>query len=197
MKVFNHMTPKPYTINPDASVDQALGLMREHGVRHLPVLDKGQLKGMVTDNDLRAAWVPSLLSDLTVADLMNTAPVLVEAKATVYEAARLMHNNKLTGLMVMDKGHLVGIITLADMLKVFVELLGLLQDSVRLDLALKSEAGSLEEVHGVIQAHGGKVISVSLLSSEASRSIYSFRLERLDPSAIIKAVQAAGHQVLD
>jgi acetoin utilization protein AcuB len=191
------MTPQPYTVNPDASVDEALGLMREHGVRHLPVLDKGKVVGLVTDNDLRSAWVPSLLSDLTVADLMNTTPVLVQADKTVYEAARLMHNHKLTGLMVVEAGRLVGIITLADMLKVFVELLGLLQDSVRLDLALKPESGSLEEVHGIIQAHGGKVISVSLLSSEASRRIYSFRLDRLDPAAIIKAVKAAGHEVLD
>ncbi len=197
MKVANHMTPNPLTVGPQATVDQALALMREHGVRHLPVLDKGKVVGLVTDNELRSAWFPSLLSDLTVADLMNNSPVLVQADQTVYQAARLLHNHKLTGLLVMDKQELAGIITLADMLKVFVDLLGLLQDSLRLDLVLKPGPGSLEEVHGLIQAHGGKVISVALISSEAARRIYSFRLDRMDPGPILKALEAAGYEVLD
>lgn len=196
MQVAEHMTPSPVTISVDASVDQALALMREQGVRHLPVLDNGAVTGLVTDIDLRTAWFPSLLSELTVKDLMNSHPLFVQADDTVYHAARLLYQHKVTGLLVMDNGRLAGIITLADLLKVFMELLGLLQDSVRLDLALRPGPGSLEEVHGLIQARGGKVISVALLSSEAARRIYSFRLEPIDIVPIAASLKAAGHDVL-
>jgi acetoin utilization protein AcuB len=196
VQVAEHMTPNPVTISAGASVDQALALMREQGVRHLPVMDDGVVAGLVTDIDLRTAWFPSLLSELTVKDLMNSHPLFVQADDTVYSAARLLYQHKVTGLLVMDHGRLAGIITLADLLKVFMELLGLLQESVRLDLALRPGSGSLEEVHGLIQAQGGKVISVALLSSEAARRIYSFRLEPMDVAPIAASLRAAGHDVL-
>ncbi len=197
MKVKNHMSSNPVTVTPEVSVDQALSLMREHGIRHLPVVEDGKVKGLVTDNELRSAWFPSLLSELTVKDLMATDPLTVDAEEMVYQAARLLHNHKLTGLLVMDHGKLVGIITLSDVLRVLVALLGLLNESSRLDVALGPEQGALEEVHAIIRDHGGEVISVALLSSEANRRIYCFRLEKIDLAPMIEALTAAGHKVLE
>lgn len=197
MKVKNHMSPNPFTVAPQASVDQALALMREHGIRHLPVLDQGRLVGMVTDNELRSAWFPSLLSDLSVKDLMARDPLTVDSEETIYQAARLLNNLKLTGLPVMEDGRVVGIITLSDVLKVLVTLLGLLDESSRLDVALGPGQGALEEVHALIRDHGGEVISVALLSSDAERRIYCFRLEKTDLGPMTKALRAAGHQVLE
>ncbi len=197
MKVKNHMSPDPVTVEPQASVDQALALMREHGIRHLPVLEQGRVVGLVTDNELRSAWFPSLLSDLTVKDLMAPSPPTVDMEDTIYQAARLLHNQRLTGLLVMDQGRLAGIITLSDVLGVLVELLGLLSDSSRLDVALAPGPNGLEEVHALIRDHGGEVISVALLSSAANRRIYSFRLEKMDLAPVREALDAAGHQVLE
>lgn len=197
MKVKNHMSPNPVTVTPEVSVDQALHLMREHGIRHLPVVENGQVKGLVTDNELRSAWFPSLLSEVTVKDLMATDLLTVDAEEMVYQAARLLHNHKLTGLLVTDHGKLVGIITLSDVLRVLVALLGLLSESSRLDVALRSGPDALEEVHAIIRDHGGEVISVALLSSEANRRIYCFRLEKTDLTPISEALAAAGHQVLE
>ncbi len=196
MQVSGHMTPNPVTISSQATVDQALALMRERDVRHLPVVDDGAVKGLVTDIDLRTAWFPSLLSELTVKDLMNSHPLMVQATDNVFQAARLLYHHKVTGLLVMEHGRLAGIITLADLLKVFMEFMGLLQDSVRIDLALRPGPGSLEEVHGLIQGQGGKVISVALLSSEAARRIYSFRLEPIEIAPVVASLRAAGHEVL-
>lgn len=197
MKVKNHMSPNPVTVIPEVSVDQALSLMREHGIRHLPVVEDGMVKGLVTDNELRSAWFPSLFSELTVKDLMATDPLTVQADEMVYQAARLLHNHKLTGLLVMDNGKLAGIITLSDVLRVLVALLGLLSESSRLDVALRSGPDALEEVHAIIRDPGGKVISVALLSTEADRRIYCFRLEKTDLAPISEALTAAGHKVLE
>ena len=197
MKVKNHMSPSPITVTPEVSVDEALGLMREHGIRHLPVVKDGQIKGLVTDDELRSAWFPSLLSELTVKDLMVTDPLTVGAEEMVYQAARLLHNHKLTGLLVLDQGQLVGIITLSDVLRVLVALLGLLNESSRLDVGLRPGSDALEEVHAIIRDHGGEVISVALLSTEGQRRIYCFRLEKTDLQPMIEALSAAGHQVLE
>ncbi|CAO0819615.1 acetoin utilization protein AcuB [Desulfarculales bacterium] len=196
MKVKIHMSPNPIIVTSEISVNQALGLMRKHSIRHLPVVEDGQVKDLVTHNELRSAWFPSLLSELSVKELMATDPLTVNAEETVYQAAHLLHNHKLTGLLVTDHGKLAGTITLSDVLRVLVALLELLNESSRLDVALGPGQNALEAVPAIIRDHDGEVISVALLSSEANRRIYCFRLEKTDPAPIVKALTAAGHKVL-
>lgn len=196
MKVASRMSPNPWTIGPRASVQEALGQMQQHGVRHLPVMDQGRLVGLVTDIDLRTAYFPSLLEDLTVADVMKPEPLTIQSSETVYQAARLLHRHRLTGLPVLEGENLVGMITLADILRVFVDLMGLLDESSRLDVALRSGPGSLEEVYGIIRKHGGEVISVAQISEDLPRRVYTFRLKRIDLNPICAALEAAGHGAL-
>jgi len=195
VKVRDRMTPQPVTSSPEASVDEALKLMREHNIRHLPVMEDGRLEGLVTDIDLRAAWLASQLEDLTVRDVMNNDPFCIEADQSVYQAARLLYNNRLTGLLVTEAGRLVGVLTMADILMVFLELMGLLTDSVRLDLVLESAPQSLEEVHSLIRDHGGQVICAALVSSDSDRRVYSFRMEKTDIEPIITALESAGYEM--
>lgn len=196
MIVANRMSPDPWTISPEASVAAALELMQTHGVRHLPVVEDDFLVGLVTDIDLRTAYFASLLEELKVRDVMLHDPEIIEAGETVYQAARLIHQHKLTGLPVVENKRLVGIITLADILGVFVALLGLLEDSTRLDVALKPGSESLEEVYAIIRKQGGEVISVAQLSSDVGRRIYTFRLKKTDLEPLVAALQEAGHGVL-
>ncbi len=196
MIVANRMSPSPWTITPDASVAEALELMQTHGVRHLPVVDDGRLVGLVTDIDLRTAYFASLLEDLSVRDVMEHEPMVIDSSETVYQAARLIHQHKLTGLPVLENGRLVGIITLADILRVFVALLGLLGDSTRLDVALKPGSEALEEVYAIIRKLGGEVISVAQLSSDVGRRVYTFRLKKTEVEPLAAALREAGHGVL-
>ena len=196
MKVRDRMTPNPVTVDPKASVDQALGLMRAHGVRHLPVMEGDRIVGLATDHALATAWFPSLLEDVCVADVMDRDPTLIEADETIYQAARLMYNRRLTGLPVVEDGRLVGIITMVDLLKVFVSLMGLLQETVRLEVAVRPGQDSLEDIHSLIRRAGGEVVSVALLSSTDQERIYSFRLERTALEPITQALARAGFRVL-
>lgn len=196
MIVANRMSPNPWTTSPEASVAEALELMQTHGVRHLPVVEDGLLVGLVTDIDLRTAYFASLLEELKVRDVMSHDPMVIGGDDTVFQAARLIHQHKLTGLPVVENGHLVGIITLADILGVFVALLGLLEDSTRLDVALKPGSEALEEVYAIIRKQGGEVISVAQLSSDVGRRIYTFRLKKTELEPLAEALQEAGHGVL-
>lgn len=196
MIVANRMSPNPWTISPDATVADALKLMQTHGVRHLPVVEDGQLVGLATDIDLRTAYFASLLEELSVRDVMSHDPLVIDSGETVYQAARLIHQHKLTGMPVMENGRLVGIITLADILRVFVSLLGLLEESTRLDVALRPGSEALEDVYAIIRKQGGEVISVAQLSSDVGRRIYTFRLKKTEFEPLAEALQAAGHGVL-
>ena len=197
MKVRNHMSPDPVTVGPQATVDQALNLMRQHGIRHLPVLDEGRLVGLVTDNELRSAWFPSLLAEVQVKDLMSPAPQTVPAEATIYQAARMLHIGRITGLVVLDEGRVAGIITLTDVLGVLVEILGLLSETTRLDVRLRPEPGMLDQVHAIISRHGGRVISLALVSSHGDQWVYSFRLQKMEMVPLLAELRAAGLEVLE
>ena len=187
----NYMTPNPQTIAPEARVTEALSIMRQKNIRHLPVVDKGRILGIVTDKDIRSTLDPTLLADLTMADLMTKNPVVITAETSIQEAARLTFLKKTTGLLITRNNALVGILTLADMLKVLVEILDVLCNSTRLNLCLKGNI-DLEQAYQVIRDHGGEVISLALLPS--SRDIYSFRLEGGNVEAIVRELNRLGYK---
>lgn len=197
MIVANRMTPNPTTVSPEAPVDQALERMRQKNVRHLPVVDAdGHLVGLVTDHALNIAWFPSLLEELTVADVMDADPLWVSPQTSVYEAARLVHRNRITGLPVLDGDDLIGIITLGDMLAALIEVLGLLTESVRLDVELTGGSQALRGAMDILRDNDAEPISVALLPAKDERKVYCFRLKPCDRAAIEAQLTAAGHRVL-
>ena len=126
------MTPNPITINPKTTLPEAHKLMREARIRRLPVVEHGQLVGIVTLGDVREAS-PSdattlsiyelnyLLSKLTVEKIMTREPWTIAPDATIRDAARLMLDHKLGGLPVMDENRVVGIITESDIFRVLAQ----------------------------------------------------------------------------
>lgn len=132
--VANWMTPDPITIAPDTSLTDAHELLRDHNIRRLPVVNrKGELVGIVTLGDIREAspsdattlsiWEMNyLLAKLQIEEIMTPDPITVNASDTIAEAARLMMENKVSGLPVLDaKGNMVGIITESDIFRLVVQ----------------------------------------------------------------------------
>ena len=137
MQVKDVMTPNPITIDPDAPLGTAMAVMRDKGVRHLPVVDEtGRLFGIVTDRDLRsAAFAPSLvehlsvgarrrlhglgqtLEELRVRDAMTWDVVTSHPEATIGHAAAVMFQGRFGSLPVVQDDKLVGILTERDLLR--------------------------------------------------------------------------------
>jgi acetoin utilization protein AcuB len=122
------MTENPLTASPDMPLRQAVGLMRERKIRHLPVVeDGGRLVGMLTDRDVRhAALVPALAEHLTwelrrlrslrVRDVMTWSVVTTHPDATLTQAGLTMFQRRIGSLPVVEDGRLVGILTETDVL---------------------------------------------------------------------------------
>jgi CBS domain-containing protein len=127
------MTSPVVSLQSDHSVHFASGLMQRAHIRHLPVVDDGQLVGLVTHRDLMAAQSSVLARrfdprgegalSLCVADIMKTGVWSVERRTPVLEAARIMSDHKLGCLPVLDAEQLVGIVTAADFLQLLVRAL--------------------------------------------------------------------------
>ena len=122
------------TINLAAPLSEALARMREHDVRRLPVvLDTGELRGMITQGDIRGADVLMVagLDPLDIADalrrvkvheVMSEEPIAVTPETDLREAALLMIENKIGGLPIVDDGNVVvGIVTESDLFEALVQ----------------------------------------------------------------------------
>jgi CBS domain-containing protein len=126
------MTSPAITIGPDATLPAANVVMKEKQIRHLPVVEKGRLVGIVSRGDLREASISAsinadqyelhfMLNRLTVGRLMTRKVRTVTPDALVVDAAELMTEYKIAGLPVVDaEGAVVGIITESDLLKMLV-----------------------------------------------------------------------------
>lgn len=127
-KVSDWMTVHPFTIDENASVIEALHTMKERNVRRLPVLRNGRLSGILTDRMLKDyspgkattldTWeVHYLLSKTPVRDVMNPEPHTVTPESDLTVAAQTIRDFKLYGVCVVnDKGDLVGVLTIKDLI---------------------------------------------------------------------------------
>lgn len=136
-RVKDVMTRAPFTIDPEAPVETATAVMRERGVRHLPVVDDtGKLTGMVSDRDVRdAVFAPAFaerlpasarrrlrsvaatLESLKVKDVMTWGGMTIEPDTLLAQAAAVMFEGRIGSLAVVQKGRLVGIVTERDVLR--------------------------------------------------------------------------------
>jgi CBS domain-containing protein len=116
------------TIHPGASVHEAVEVMKTRGLRHLPVVEYGRLVGIVTDRDLRQMLFDPRLQERigrdddilvtrTVREVMTWGVLTVGPQTGLRQAARLMHEQKMGALPVVEAGRLIGILTERDLLR--------------------------------------------------------------------------------
>ena len=128
------MTENPVTATELMSVAEALGLLYELDVRHLPVVRGGELVGIISDRDLRgfkgtddetAMDAAENARSETVGHLMNTSPVKADPETSVREVAELMLLHRVGAIPVADDdtGDLLGIVSYVDLLRVLQETL--------------------------------------------------------------------------
>lgn len=199
MIVRRWMTTEVVTIKKEASIQDALSLMKQHSVRHLPVVDDGRvLLGWVTDADLRGVLIASMLEELTLEDIMVRKPCTANPDMRLEDAAQLILEKRIGGLPVVEDGKLIGIITVVDILSAFINIMGLLAQSSRLDVKVSAHsAGSLERVTQLIQDHHAEIISICHLPTmEGQENVYSIRLKKCELDPIAADMEKSGLEVV-
>jgi acetoin utilization protein AcuB len=166
------MTVDPVCVSPEDNFHQAMHALRKVGIRHLPVMDKDRLVGIVVEKDLLSNQpspattlslyeIYSLLETLRVRQIMNSPVVTVEGDCPLEEAARLMVEHKISCLPVMDGDRLAGIITETDVFSALVEVLGGEAEGLRFMLRVPEKVGQLALIANRIAEAGGNILAVT------------------------------------
>ncbi|MFQ5883132.1 MAG: CBS domain-containing protein [Candidatus Methylomirabilales bacterium] len=134
MQVAKRMKTQLLLVSPSDSVRTAWGLLREHRIRHLPVVEQGRLVGIITDRDIRLVF-PSVtvgqreqdphdaLENIPVREIMTERVMTVTPEDTIADATRVLLKHRIGGLPVVQGNRLVGIITKTDILAAFLEIM--------------------------------------------------------------------------
>ena len=197
MKIHSLMIPDPITIKATASISEAIELMKINSIRHLPVVSRGKkLKGFLTLADLKQGLIPSMVGDLSLQDLMIKKPITVGPDDDIEFAAQLIYKYKIGGMPVVKNNQLVGIITATDILRTFIDMMGILSSTSRIDVVIRNQSGGLKKVLQIINDKGGDVINVGMTARQTDKRTYYFRLAVCETEAIKKALEKQGYEVL-
>lgn len=208
MLVKDVMQSRLVTVTPQTVLAEAMCLVGQRGIRHLPVVDGNSLVGIVSDRDLKRAMASPatslaraelnyLLAKLTVAEIMTRAVITIGPSFAVEDAARLMVTEKISALPVTDAGRLVGIVTETDVLDLFVRALGAGEPSSRLDVILPDKASGLGEIVKAVEGAGAPISSIVTLRSRSDVREAIVRIATINPGPAITALAAAGYSVRD
>jgi acetoin utilization protein AcuB len=189
-------------VNPDTPLSEAMRLLQRRGIRHLPVLDQGNLVGIVSDRDVKAAVGAGALSargaEPRARDVMTRAVVTIAPMFPVEEAARIMVTKKISALPVTEGDRLLGIVTETDVLDLFVRAMGVTEPSSRLDVTLGDQPHALDQVVHAVEASGVVISSIMTLRSPVTGMREAvIRVTTIAPGPAIKALEARGFAVRD
>ena len=208
MLVCNWMNPTVISIEAQASMAEALNLLKENQIKTLPVFDRETLVGVVTDRDLKRASasdatlleIHELLHALTrikVRDIMSRNPITIPDTYTVEEAAEVLRDHHISGAPVMDaKGRMVGMISQNDLFNALMSLTGVKRRGIHLAFEVEDRPGSIKDLADIIRRYGGRMASI--LSSydrapQGFRHVYirAYQVDRDKTDAMIEELQAA------
>ena len=197
MKIHSLMISNPITITANASIREAIELMKNNSIRHLPVVSKDNLlQGFLTLADLKQGLLPSMLGDLNLRDLMIKDPITVSPDDDIEIAALLIYNHKIGGLPVVKAGRLVGIITATDILRTFIDMMGILSSTSRIDVLIGDQPGKFKKALQIINDVGADIINVGRTARQTGQQIYYFRLAACKTDKIKKALEKQGYEVM-
>lgn len=209
MIIKDWMTRDVITVDPETSMMRAAKVMKEKGIRRLPVVDeKGKVLGMLSDRDVKEAS-PSkattldvhelyyLLSEIKVKNIMTPNPITIRESETVVKCAAMMHDKKISGIPVLnDKDELVGIMTQNEVYRVLLSITGIYHGGIQMGLKLSDQRGTLKEVLDCLRGYKARVISV--LTSydkveEGQRQVF-IRIMDMDKSVLNELQKELGEK---
>lgn len=210
MTVDRIMSKNTICTNPGVSVADARSIMQREGIGRLPVLDKNNnLVGIVTELDIINASPSSastldvyemsqLLSKLKVEKVMEKKVLTVTESTMVEEAARIMADNHISGLPVMRKDKVVGIITERDLFRFFIDIFGARSLGTRVTFYLREQPGELAKISKIIADNGGNIITfVTCPGSDVANKLCMVKVAGIHPEKIKEILAIPDLDIVD
>jgi len=203
------MSHPVFTVQPEMQITKAHELMSHEKVQRAPVVKNGKLVGIITVNDILKAYpstatslavweVTSLLSKITVKDIMKTKVQTVTEDMPIEEAARLIVDQKISSLPVMRGNELVGIITETDLFRIMLEMLGARHPGVRFSVLMPYQPGQIAKLTQAIFEKGGNIVALSTFEGDSSSNfMMTLKVEGVDQEILRQVVEPLVINILD
>ena len=212
MFVSRSMTRRVITVDEDLNIFEAQQLMAKNKIRHLPVTDENQrLIGIVTDRDIRSALPYSYIKTsasqkekdkftaLKVKDIMTKDPISISPTYTIQDALLLIQNSNVGALPVIDDNQrLSGIISVRDLLRAFINVLGIGEPGTLLCILVEEKIGQLKKIVDAITEENisfGSVL-VARYWDENKRAVFIYLLTQ-NVAHVKKKLVNLGFTLLD
>jgi acetoin utilization protein AcuB len=212
MFIDKSMTKNVVAVGPEMSIVAAREIMVKNGIRHLPVVvEDDKLVGIVTDRDIRTAMPSAVLFDaehaaqleqlagIKVQDIMTSGPVTVSPTQTLEDALLMMEMHKVGAFPVVDEeGRLKGIISVRDLMRAFVSVLGLRDPGVLIGIVVEDKLGQMKKIVDAISELGisfGSVL-VARTWEEGKRAVFPYLLTN-NIARVRKHLREKGFTLLD
>ena len=212
MFVSRSMTRKVITVDKEATIFDAQELLAKNKIRHLPIIDKDRrLIGIITDRDIRSALPYNSLikhysneekeriSKFKVKDIMTKDPITISPTYTIQDALLMIQNSKVGALPVVDDDHkLKGIISVRDLLRAFINVLGIGEPGTLLCILVEEKVGQLKKIVDTITAENisfGSVL-VARYWDENKRAVFTYLLTQ-NVVHVKKKLKDLGFTLLD
>jgi acetoin utilization protein AcuB len=212
MFVDKSMTKRVVTIKKDTGILEARALMREHKIRHLPVVDdENTLIGIVTDRDVRSA-MPSIalddfdsakererLSKLKAEDIMTRDPITVPPTYTIPDVLLVIRDTRVGAIPVVDENKkLKGIISIRDLMRAFINVLGIGEPGFLIGVLVEEKVGQLKMLVDAITEENisfGSIL-VARYWDESKRAVFMYLLTN-NVARVKRKLTGMGYTILD
>lgn len=212
MFVSRSMARKVTTVDKQIGLLDAQKLMQDHQIRHLPVVDAtNTLVGIVTDRDVRSALPYRLAkgesdaeesekyAHLTVADVMTTDLLTISPNNTLQDAILLIEQKKVGAFPVVDDNKkLVGILSVRDLLRAFINVLGIGEPGTLLCILTEKKVGQLKKIMDIVTEENiscGSVL-VARYWEEDKRAVFIYLLSQ-NVTRVKKRIQEIGFTLIN
>ncbi len=172
MFVFDWMTLKVYMVGPNDCIADALRIMKEMDIKHVPVVREGTILGIVTDRDIKefnpakAATFDMyelhyIFEKTKVKEVMKSPVITTTPDTPIEEAAELMYDRNIGCLVVEKEGKLAGIITESDIFRALIDITGVRRGGHRFCLTIDDKPqGAIKKIADIIRQHGFGIHSI-------------------------------------
>ena len=172
MLIKEWMSRSVITIDSNKSLNDAIKIFQVRIISMLPVLNQGQLVGIITDGDIKKAMpsdastlnkfeMQTLMDKVKITTIMSKPVITTGQDHTVDEAAGIMLEKGISGMPVLGpNGGLEGIITKSDIFRCFVSFTGVSNQGQIFAFKLKDRPGVIKLLSGIIRKSGGRLCSI-------------------------------------
>jgi acetoin utilization protein AcuB len=212
MFIDKSMTKNVITVHPDSGILEAKEKMDKHHIHSMPVVENDNfLVGIVTDRDFRSALPSGLLEDqeikpvkerlarLTIRDIMTANPITVSPAQTLEDALLLMQKVRVGAFPVVDQeGKVIGIISNRDLMRAFINVLGIEEPGTLLCILAENKLGTMKKIVDAISEERipfGSIL-VARHWEEGKRLVFPYLLTN-HVVAVKKKLKALGFTLLN